>query len=751
MMRQKKVINNQESKKIFFADTQSFTEPSIKRTLLKYALNFIEKSGINNDIMVFAISCLPVKSRTKLVELLYNNSKNHENEDLVKYDFHEDAIDELWDPNSLGNTIMRCISRKIHGFNIQRTGRIVYSFLEDEYRKTQKKEGAVEKRLKDLGEIFNLSRSDLTILKLIYLAYCINKSLLADIFKDITYNEFVRLASTATDLSPAEIRRSLSKSGMLVNCGIIDSISPTSYSFIDIDDTISDYLAGLSEKNFIEKHIRLERGKTLNLEDFSIKAEDTEIITDIFKSGEPCNILLYGIPGTGKTEYAKAIAAASGERVYSVRYGETGSSDNKDSSDRIFALRVAINTVSEKGGILIADEADFLLNTRSFFFDLKNPEKGWLNDLLDNSKAQIIWITNKIGSMEESTLRRFSYSLEFERFTEEQRISVWNNLLKRNPLKKYITSQLVKELSQKYEVNAGSIAASLNALKQIKNTRELKEDEVKPILENLLKKNSRLLKMNIKKENRLNQLSGKYDLSFVNADINIQSVVNAIKKFTSLSAQNENSEGINLLLWGESGTGKTEFVKYLAAQTGRKLIIRRASDLMDMYVGNTEKYIAAAFQEAEDKNAILFIDEADTFLGSRERTVRSWEISHINEFLVQMENFSGVLVCCTNLIEIFDTASMRRFNWKIRFSPLKEEMRLPLYKKYFATEQSHLTAGQKKRISSIEYLTPGHARAVSKRLAYMKGEEIDHYTIIDELEKEASYMQIRKNRRAGFN
>ena len=78
-------------------------------------------------------------------------------------------------------------------------------------------------------------------------------------------------------------------------------------------------------------------------------------------------------------------------------------------------------------------------------------------------------------------------------------------------------------------------------------------------------------------------------------------------------------------------------------------------------------------------------------------------------------------------------------------------MRLPLYKKYFATEQSYLTSGQKSRISSIEYLTPGHAKAVSKRIAYMDEKEIDHYTIIEELEKEASYMQIRKNKRAGFN
>lgn len=751
MKRRRKVINNRKSKRIFFADTESFTDISIKRSMSEYALNITGKAGLNDNIMILAVSSLSYKTRLKLVETLHAESKVYKNDELREERFYDEAIDEIGDPGNLGRTIMKYISRKLCGFTMQKTGRIIYSYLEDEYRRTAKGEGPLDKKLNQLGNIFNLSQIDLTVLKLIYLAYSINNDALNNIFERINYNEFVKLAGTATGLTPVEIRQSLNKSGALSGCGILDNIDHTGRNFISIDNTISEYLTGLSGKNLIEKYVRLEKGKTLRPEDFSVKPEDTRIITDILKSGKSCNILLYGIPGTGKTEYAKTVAAESGERVYSVRYGETGRDDRGDTNDRIVALRVAINTVSEKGGILIADEADFLLNTMSFFFDSKSPEKGWLNDLLDNSRARIIWITNKTGSMEESTLRRFSYSLEFERFTEEQRVSVWNNLLKRNPLKKYITPKLVKELSQKYEVNAGSIAASLNALKHIKKTREIGEDEVKPILENLLEKNSMLLKKNIKKKNRLNELTGKYDLSFVNADMDLKIAVNAVKKFTTAIKENKEPEGINLLLWGESGTGKTEFAKYLASETGRELIIKRASDLMDMYVGNTEKYIAAAFKEAEDKNAILFIDEADTFLGSRERAVRSWEISHINEFLVQMENFNGVLICCTNLLEIFDTASMRRFNWKIRFSPVKEEMRVPLYEKYFVTEHSPLTAGQKRRISSIGSLTPGHARAVSRRIGYTEGEAADHDTIIDELEKEASYMQIRKEKRVGFN
>jgi len=180
------------------------------------------------------------------------------------------------------------------------------------------------------------------------------------------------------------------------------------------------------------------------------------------------------------------------------------------------------------------------------------------------------------------------------------------------------------------------------------------------------------------------------------------------------------------------------------------LLIKRSSDLMNMYVGETEKLIRQAFKEAEDKKSILFIDEADTFFGSRERAKASWEISHTNEFLVQMENFSGILICCTNLLEIFDTASMRRFNWKVRFSPVLEIMRIPLYEKYFADKGSTLTSVQKKRISGIEYLTPGHVKAVHQRRIFSDTKINDHDSIIDEVEKEASYMKIRSPKRMGF-
>jgi len=735
-------------------DMASFTDHSIVKSIMEYTINLLNRVNLDEKILTQSIHCLSVVSREKLIDSLFifvetdNDDNNREKEN------HDNAAEEVLEPQSLSSTIMRAVLRKRSSFNMKDVKKFLIEYLNDENNRLKIGETAFDRKIQELGSIFRLSTADLVLLRLLYLTFAFSNDSLNEIFDNKNFHEFTRLASFATGLTPVEVRKSLSTSGMLVSSSIIESIDHTGRNFVSIDDSISEYLTGISEKSILEKFIKYDNGKCLKIEDFFIPAEDTSIIKDILSNGEPCSILLYGVPGTGKTEYARSIASQCSESVYTVRYGdqETGSRRNRSSNSdsRLIALRVAINTVSENGGILIVDEADFLLNTISNFFDSGSPEKGWLNDLLDNSNARIIWITNKIGSMEESTLRRFSYSLFFKKFDKEQRISVWNNILKRNPLKKYISAGLVTELSVKYEVNAGAISSSLSALKQINSGRTLKQEEIKPLLENLLTKHSILLNADVKKKNRLVELTGKYDLSFLNTDADINAVVHSAKKFNEITNPVQGISNINLLLWGESGTGKTEFAKYLAAQAGMGLIIKRSSDLMNMYVGQTEKLIREAFKEAEDKKSILFIDEADTFFGSRERAKASWEISHTNEFLVQMENFSGILICCTNLLEIFDTASMRRFNWKVRFSPVLDKMRVPLYEKYFVNNSSALSPKQKKRVSNIEYLTPGHVKAVHQRRIFTDTNIHDHDIIIDEVEKEASYMKIRSPKKMGF-
>ncbi|HOP31415.1 MAG TPA: ATP-binding protein [Spirochaetota bacterium] len=734
---------------------ESFTDRSVKRSILEYTYNIVSSVSIDTHILNQAFSCLSIKCRENIVNNIYTDKKaDHPVPDNV-FNNYEETLEELDDPSSLADTVIRNLMKKKVPAGMSGLKMELLKELQRELSYISSAESPFDRRLDILASAFALSYADISVLKLVHLAFSTSNDSLNNIFNDRSYDSFIRAASIATGLTSLEIKKSLNKSGILVSTGIIEALDASGQGFISVDSSIDEFLTGIAGKNVIEKYVRADRGRRLKTESFSIPDEDVKIMKDILSSGSPCNILLYGIPGTGKTEFARSIASQCAENVYMLRYGENdlGSRGNRnaDSDSRRLALRIGINTVTENGGILIADEADFLLNTSMWSFDNNKPEKGWLNDLLDNSKARIIWITNKTGSMEESTLRRFSYSLHFKRFSKKQRIEIWNNILKRSPFKKMITPDIIADLSARYEVNAGGISSTINSLKQILHTRELKPEEVKPVLENLLSRHSKLTGKGINRKAKLVDLTEKYDLSFLNTDTDISKVVKSVKRVSEMQIDEDKKNNINLLLWGESGTGKTEFAKYLASETGKGLIIKRASDLMNMYVGETEKLIREAFLEAESEKSILFIDEADTFFGSRERANTSWEVSHTNEFLVQMENFSGILICCTNLLDIFDTAAMRRFNWKVKFNPVLPEKRVPLYEKYFMDNASPLSEKQKKRITGIENLTPGHAKAVHQRLFFIPDETCEHDLIITELEKEASFLKLRAPKKTGFS
>jgi SpoVK/Ycf46/Vps4 family AAA+-type ATPase len=192
---------------------------------------------------------------------------------------------------------------------------------------------------------------------------------------------------------------------------------------------------------------------------------------------------------------------------------------------------------------------------------------------------------------------------------------------------------------------------------------------------------------------------------------------------------------MNLLFHGLPGVGKTEFARYLADALDRELIQKRASDLLSMWVGGTEKAIAGAFAQAEDADAILLLDEADSLFLNREHSQYSWELSQTNELLTRMEAYSGVLVCCTNLLKNLDSAVLRRFAFKVAFQPLTEEGRIALFERYFPSIS--LTGEALARLAALTILTPGDFKAVLSRIRFITGLGAD--SLVDELEAECSY------------
>lgn len=203
------------------------------------------------------------------------------------------------------------------------------------------------------------------------------------------------------------------------------------------------------------------------------------------------------------------------------------------------------------------------------------------------------------------------------------------------------------------------------------------------------------------------------------------------------------------MLEGPSGTGKTAFVEQLAKELNKPLEIIRASDILGCYVGDTEKNIKTAFENATKEKAILLIDEADSFLHSRGDSINRHNNTKVNEFLIQMERFPGILFCNTNLPDSLDKATDRRFHFKIGFNPVTKKGVSLLCESYFS--QYKITQNQINQIYNSGDVTPGDFGALNGRIRFLDSSKINAKYITQELckivrDKERSW----ENKKVGF-
>jgi SpoVK/Ycf46/Vps4 family AAA+-type ATPase len=465
------------------------------------------------------------------------------------------------------------------------------------------------------------------------------------------------------------------------------------------------------------------------------------------KSDAPTHLLLWGPPGTGKTSFGHSLAATAKVPVYSITRDEANRSENRRN-----AIVACLNmTGSGNGSIIIVDEADNLLNTRSsWLLRGETQDKGWFNQLLEKPGARIIWITNSKDEIEDSVLRRFAYTLPFKPFSIRQRVTLFRRILLSNRIKRFFSDAHIQKLARNYPVAAGPFDLAVKKAKDIgaSNSREFHR-AIRISLDGHLE----LTKGETRHCHRP-PADKAYSLEGLNVSVVLDEVVDQLENFCQVTSRRSRAlqDGIALLFHGPPGTGKTALANYLGKKLDRDVILRRYSDLQSMWVGQGEKNIRETFREASREEAVLVVDEADSMLFSRNRAERSWEISFTNEFLTQMETFPGILICTTNRLADLDAAAIRRFTFKIEFDYLTAEGNTIFYRKILKPmvgkplRDKHL-----KRIARIKWLAPGDFKTVRQAYTYRSRDQVSHAKLITGLEEEAGIKSIHQARRTiGF-
>jgi len=182
-----------------------------------------------------------------------------------------------------------------------------------------------------------------------------------------------------------------------------------------------------------------------------------------------------------------------------------------------------------------------------------------------------------------------------------------------------------------------------------------------------------------------------------------------------------------IIFYGPAGTGKTMTAYSLAKSLKRQVLAFDCSKILSMYVGESEKNVRKIFDtfyelsEKTKSEPILLLNEADQFLGARSSGITSSADQMHNQmqniFLEQIENFRGMLIATTNLLENIDKAFSRRFNYKIEFKKPDKMQRCKIWEKTLPLEAPYEDDFNIEALSEYA-LTGGQIDLIVKNTAY---------------------------------
>lgn len=485
-------------------------------------------------------------------------------------------------------------------------------------------------------------------------------------------------------------------------------------------------------------------GKALSLEEFTISDEEKSHVIKVLchTSKRPVHILLYGAPGTGKTSFAHSLASELNLKAWAVPCHEGDSSHNRRAS-LTTCLRMAAN---HKNSFVLVDEAERLLDTGESM-DGSSSSKAWLTAFLEMPEQRVIWISNHVSDIDPAVRRRFTYSIHFEDLDRNARRKIWLRTMQRLHVEERIPTKTVEAIAEHYEV---PVAVMENALHQAKMLAP--RDGFAACVERVLTAFT-TLSNDGEKDERKKKRKGTYSLDGICTVKPFAPQIEQLRRLDAYLRDNEDTcAGMGtLLFYGPPGTGKTALAKHLGYVLDRKCCIKRGSDLLSPYVGEAEKNIATAFNDASHNGDILIIDEVDSFLTKREHTHHSWEASQINEFLTALECFSGLCICTTNRRKDMYPAVMRRFSFKIAFGYAGPTQLTVLYDKLLAPlVGSPVPKEITQRLCSQKSLTPGDFHAVRMQHWLHKTEAVSHQMLLEALLQEQATKLDKSAHRIGF-
>jgi ATP-dependent 26S proteasome regulatory subunit len=498
--------------------------------------------------------------------------------------------------------------------------------------------------------------------------------------------------------------------GYVVPYRVVRALSQSSSSLADIERSL----------------IGAPRAARLALDDYDHVARERDFVLRVLR-GWTCtprrgiNILLYGAPGTGKSEFCKMVADAMGCDLFAV--GEADEyGDEPSRGDRIDALRLADRLAAKRGSaLLLFDEMEDMLENgqrtwSSNWNGRRAGSKVFFNRLLEQNQVPVLWTANSIDEFDPAFLRRMTFAFELKPLPTSVRARLWERCAQRQGLE--LPTQQAESLARRHKVSPGLMSGAIQAVTMAGGAA----DEIEFVMASLTGPFA----------GRAVPLPAdppRFEPELANADIDLLLLQRSL-------AVPDAPRDVSLCFYGPPGTGKSAFARQLAYAMGLEPLVKRGSDLLSKWVGETERKLARAFEEARQDSAFLIIDEAEGFLWSRSGARQSWEVTMVNELLVQMESHTLPFACTTNHLDCIDPAALRRFTFKVKFDFMTPAQSALAYRQFFGCEPPAT-------LRSVDHLTPGDFAVVAKKLRLLGQLGDEAPNIVRLLEQEVAAKNLR--------
>jgi SpoVK/Ycf46/Vps4 family AAA+-type ATPase len=639
----------------------------------------------------------------------------------------------------------------------------------------KKQSTLVEKNIDALAGLLQLNRAERALLLYGTLARYQRdlRSILVEFKVNNAPEAYAAIADVA-GVKASEVGEALRAGSRLERIGMVENLI-SEHNITDLADLmkVSEKLPPVlmreyrTQSELMAVFTRPAARSALSPKDFDYVGEDVRLLCGLLREAvarkEPgVNVLMYGPPGTGKTELARVVAQSAGLELFEVEYADRDG-NALSGRDRYRSLQIA--QVFLKGtahSALLFDEVEDVfppisseaaqIMARAEHVAASHTGsvsgKAWVNQILETNAVPTIWVTNRIEQIDPAFRRRFAYHLELKSPPPGAREQLVRKTLEGAP----VSDALVARLTERKGLTPAQIRTAVRfaelAASPVKPAarRSAKARAAQaPMLDDLIERQLKNADLALGRKPDLVQRPSvtQYSLDM----LNVESRYELPRVVAALKARGHGC----LCFHGAPGTGKTALAEHLAQQLERPLMIRRASDLVSKFVGETEQQMAAMFREAEAEKAVLLLDEADSFLQDRRGAQRTYEVTEVNEMLQGMERFAGIFICTTNLMDSIDQAALRRFTFKIRFKPLTPGQRETMFVvEALGGDASRLNPAHAARLAKLDQLCPGDFAAV-KRQVEILAEMLEPEEFIAQLEAEHRIKpEVREARGMGF-